>query len=45
MGPPVDITAPNSVLDEAVRMNSLLDIAGILASLHNLGFNLRLPNG
>jgi hypothetical protein len=45
MEPPADMTAPNSVLDEAVRMNSLLDIAGILASLNNFGFNLRLPDG
>jgi hypothetical protein len=45
MRPPVDRIAPITALDEAVLMNSLLDIGGILASSRNLGFNLRQPEG
>jgi hypothetical protein len=36
MRPPADSIAPNTALDEAVLMNSLLDLGAILAS-RNLG--------
>jgi hypothetical protein len=39
MRPPVDKIAPTAALDDAVLMNSLLDIGGIRASSCNLGFH------
>jgi hypothetical protein len=45
MRPPVDRIALNTALDEAVLMNSLLDVGGILTSSRKLGFNLRQPEG
>jgi hypothetical protein len=40
MRPPVDRIELNTALDEAVLMNSLLDIGGIPGSSRNLRFNL-----
>jgi hypothetical protein len=38
MRPLVDNTAPNATVDDAVLMNSLLDVAGIVGSSRKLVF-------
>jgi hypothetical protein len=38
-----DASAPHAAVDEAVWMNRLLEMEGILVSWCNLGFHLRQP--
>lgn len=37
--------APSNALDEAVLMNSLLDMGGIRLTSRNLGIHIRQPQG